>query len=310
MKKNEITGVREIKSVKITPFALISSSIEAILAFLNAVLILIIFEATTIMTQYNIYSGVITGLELAFIIISPISGFFLTLAVSYFSILLYNILTPRIGGLKLGLNGDELTHIPLLSFALILAIIEAVWAFIIGLLLVAALPILNALLHTSTPIITTIINVNTLTISLITETGTMSSLLIIGLPIAVFIIGFTYNILIALFYNYLGSKVAKVRLEFVKINASVYELKSVPVLPIALAAGVVLAALGFLVELISLIGLVDLVTLSTAGNFLSAFAFRSDVIIYLIPYMIIVTLVAVLYNYLAPLIGGIKLEMK
>ncbi len=312
MKRDKIIGVKEIKSFEITQFSLMASSIEAILAFLTAVFTLIIFETTTVMGHFNIYSSVITSFDVAFLIISPIGGFFIILAVSYFSILLYNTLTPRIGGVKLGLDDDGITNIPLLSFALILSIIAAIWTFIIGLLIVAALPALNTLLHTSNPIIISIININTLGFNPIRGTGVMSPLLIIGLPIAVFIMGFTYCILIALFYNYLGLKIGKFKLELVKINESLYELKSIPVklVPIALATGVVLAALGFLVELMSLIGLIDFVTLSTAGNLLSTFAFRGDVIIYFIPTFIIVTLVAVFYNRLVPLIGGIKVEME
>ena len=311
MKLNKIIGVKEIKSIEITPFSLMASSIEAILAFLTAVFTFIIFETSTIIGHLNIYSNVITSFDVAFIIISPISGFFIILAVSYFSILLYNTLTPLVGGVKIGLDGDEITNIPLLSFALILAIIEGIWAFIIGLLIVSILPVLNNLLHTSTPIIATIININTLGLNPIKETSVISPLLIIGLPLAVFIMGFTYNILIALLYNYFGPKIGKFKLEFVNVNKSVYELKSIPLnlVPIALATGIILAALGFLVELMSLIGLIDLVTLSNLGNLLGSFAFRGDVIIYIIPTFIIVTLVAVFYNYLVPIIGGVKLEM-
>ena len=303
MKRNKIIGVKEIKSIEITSFSLMASSIEAIIAFLTAVFTLIIFEASTVISHFNIYSNVITSFDVAFIIISPISGFFIILAVSYFSILLYNTLTPLVGGVKIGLDGEGITHIPLLSFALILAIIEGIWAFIIGLLIVSVLPVLNTLLHTSTPIIATIININTLGLNPIKETSVISPLLIIG---------FTYNILIALLYNYFGPKIGKFKLEFVNINKSVYELKSIPLnlVPIALATGIVLAALGFLVELMSLIGLIDLVTLSNLGNLLGSFAFRGDVIIYVIPTFIIVTLVAVFYNYLVPIIGGVKLEME
>lgn len=311
MKNNKISGVKEIKSVIISPFALMASSIEAILAFITAVSTLIVFETTTIMTQYNIYNGVITSLDVAFIIISPITGFFITLAVSYFSILLYNTLTPRVGGIKFDLNGDDLNQLPILSFSLILAIIETIWAFIIGLFIIAALPSFNVLLHTSIPnIITTITHINTLQLSPIRELRVINPLIIIELPIAVFIIGFTYNVLIALLYNYIGSKISKFKLKFVKINKSLYELKSIPVFSIALGAGVILAVLGFLVEIITLIGLIDLITFSTAGNTLTTFIFRSEVIIYFIPTFIIVTLVAVFYNLLAPIIGGIKLKME
>ena len=51
--------------------------------------------------------------------------------VSFISALIYNMLVPRIGGLKMGLNGDEVRSLPVVSFALILATLEAIWALIL-----------------------------------------------------------------------------------------------------------------------------------------------------------------------------------
>ncbi len=45
------------------------------------------------------------------------------------------MLVPRLGGIKLGLEGDEVKNVPVVPFALIMAGVGAVWAFIIGLLL-------------------------------------------------------------------------------------------------------------------------------------------------------------------------------
>jgi hypothetical protein len=57
--------------------------------------------------------------------------------VSFFSVMLYNVLVPRLGGVKLELEGNEVEKIPVISFSLILSAIGAIWAFIVGLVLAA-----------------------------------------------------------------------------------------------------------------------------------------------------------------------------
>ena len=49
------------------------------------------------------------------------------------------MLVPRLGGVKLGLEGDEVTSLPVVPFALILSAVAAVWALIMGLVLTAAI---------------------------------------------------------------------------------------------------------------------------------------------------------------------------
>lgn len=304
---NEINGVKEITHVKVTSFVLMVAFIETILSFITAVFTLILFGITLIVTPFNSYNTIIASLNIALVVISPLISFFITLSVGYFSILLYNFLAPRIGGIKIGLNGKDLTHLPLLSFSLILALIETAWAVIISLLILALLPSLNIILNYIPINFLAYINVylplNPIKIAL------LNPLSIIELPVAAFIIGFFYNSVIALSYNYVGSKLGKIQLEFRQIKYSLYELKNVPVIPVAIAVGAILGVLGFIVEIITLIGLINFITSSNTGSLLSLLIFRSNTIIYLIPYFIIITLAAVIYNYLTQIIGGIKLKM-
>jgi hypothetical protein len=118
----------------------------------------------------------------------------------------------------------------------------------------------------------------------------VSLLLIIGLPIMAFVFGFIWNALFALFYNYIVTRVAKIQLEFSQITGSLHELKQIPVLPTALAVAIVYALLGVISGIIS-------------GNYGE---FISDFIIYFIE----TALIALLYNYLAPKIGSIKLNLE
>ncbi|MGZ7117414.1 MAG: hypothetical protein ACXVHS_08205, partial [Methanobacterium sp.] len=115
-------------------------------------------------------------------------------------------------------------------------------------------------------------------------------LLVIGLPILVFVFGFIWNALFALFYNYLISRVVKIKLEFAKITENLHELKHIPVLPTALAVALVFTLLGIISGIFS-------------GNF-------AQFITNFIQYFIQTAIIALSYNYLAPKIGSIKLNLE
>ena len=294
-----MVDVKEIKSVKLTPFTKMSASIYGILGLIAAVVLfiaLVIIQATGAITQLGQFN-VVTGLGVPLIILFPIGAFFTTIMVSFFSILLYNTLVPRVGGIKLELEGNDVENIPVISFALILASIGAIWAFIVGLVLAAVISPLFSL-------ITTLPQAANLTANFTNVTGAtlpsgvnfgavgviVTLLLIIGLPILVFVFGFIWNALFAIFYNYLVTRVAKIKLEFGAISGNLNELKHIPVLQTALAVALVYAILGLIFGLLS----------RNYAEFLTNF----------VQYFIQTALIAILYNYLAPKIGSIKLNLE
>lgn len=305
-----MADVKKIKSVDITPFTVMSSSIHAILAFIAAILMLIAFGiVAALIPGLGVISAVITWVGVALVIIYPISTFFISIVSTFFSVWLYNMLEPRVGGIKLGLEGNEVQEIPVVSFALILSCIGAIWAFIIGLFLAAVIAPFTALISNSIPVIAGLIanstNVTNATNMAALPTGAavsaggvvLSVILIIGMPIAVFILGFISAALAAIFYNFLATKVAKVQLEFAAVTETVHELKSIPVVPAALSLAVVFGVFGFLQGLGRLFsdGILGLIG-STIGMFIEGF--------------IVVALVAIFYNFLAPRIGGVKLDLE
>lgn len=243
--------------------------------------------------------NVVSGLAVPIIILFPIGAFFSTIVISFFSVMVYNALVPKLGGIKLELEGKNVEKIPVVSFALILSVIGAVWAFIAGLVLAAVISPLFSLLSTmaTTPEAAQIAANFTNATGGAMPTGAafgtagvvVSLVLIIGLPIMVFVFGFIWNALFALFYNYLVTRVAKIQLEFGQISENLHELKHIPVLPTALAIALVYALLG-------LLGILS-------GNY-------ADFIINFVQYFIGTALIALLYNYLAPKIGSIKLNLE
>jgi hypothetical protein len=295
-----MVDVKEIKSVKLTPFTRMSASIYGVLGFIAGLVMLIsltIMQAAGFMPELG-HFNVVTGFGVPLIILLPIGAFFSTIAVSFFSIMLYNALVPRLGGIKLELDGKKIEKIPVVSYALILSAIGAVWAFIAGLVLAALISPIFSLLGTvgtmpeAANIASNFTNATGSAMPTGVEFGAagiiMSLVLIIGLPIMVFVFGFIWNALFALFYNYIATRVAKIQLEFSQISENLHELKHIPVLPTALAVAIVGALLGLL------------------GIFWN----YTDFITNFVQYFIETALIALLYNYLAPKIGSIKLNLE
>lgn len=295
-------NIKEIKSVKLASFTKMTASIYGVLGFIAALVMLIaliIMQAVGVIPQLAPQLGqfnFVTGLGIPLLVLLPISAFFITIVVSLFSVMLYNALVPRLGGIKLELEGEDVVKIPVISFSLILSAIGAIWAFIIGLLTAALIAPLFSII--STPSIAANITAN-----LTNTTGTtipngafgaagviLTLLLVIGLPIMVFVFGFIWNALFALFYNYIVTRVAKIKLEFANITGSLHELKHIPVLQTALAVALVYALLGIISGILN----------KNYGEFITNFVF----------YFIETALIALLYNYLAPKIGSIKLNLE
>ena len=185
----------------------------------------------------------------------------------------------------------------MVSFALILATIGAIWAFIIGLVLAAVISPLFSLIGTLPQAANLTANFTNVTGAALPSGVNFGAvgvivtlLLIIGLPILVFVFGFIWNALFAIFYNYLVIRVAKIKLEFASISGTLQELKHIPVLQTALAVALVYAILGIIFGILS----------KNYAEFFTNF----------VQYFIQTALIAILYNYLAPKIGSIKLNLE
>jgi hypothetical protein len=312
-------GINEIKVVKITPFTMMASSTAAILAFIYALIVLIISGTLAIsLPQLADFKAIITGSGVASLIIFPISAYFSVLLLSFFSALLYNLLAPRLGGIKLELVNNEITKIPIMSLSIIVASIESIWAFIIGLFGAAAIIPLTAVIGTFQTIdyiIKEIINIISTIIPISSVFGadgyTLTLFLVFGFPIAVFIFGIISNALFAIFYNYVATRFIKIQLDIEKVSGTLHQIKSLPVVPAAApAAAAVFGAFGVIM------GFINLLSLAVTGN-PSVGNIANDIIIilvngisYFVGYFLIFALIAVIYNFLEPRIGPVKLDME
>ncbi|MGZ7119309.1 MAG: hypothetical protein ACXVH2_06350 [Methanobacterium sp.] len=300
-----MVDVKEVSSIKIVPFTLMTSSISAILAFIGAIIFALVIGIVALLLppQLAPLGSLLTGLGITAIIAYPILVFLIGLSGAFLTILLYNALVPRVGGVKLALEGNQLASIPIVPFALILAIIEAIWAFIFGLLIVTAfLPITGAI-GTAIPLIGNATNMTALTGAAFGSLVAFGAIFfIIIMPILVFIFGFIGHALFAAFYNYIAVRAAKIQLNFEAATDAWANLTSVPVLPAALALGVVSAIFGLIQGIFNVGALSDITTwfIGLISNIILSFIWT----------FIVVAIAAFLYNWLAPRIGAIKLELQ
>ena len=130
--------------------------------------------------------------------------------------------------------------------------------------------------------------------------------MVIGVPIAMFILIFIATAITAFFYNILAPKIGGVRLNFGNAVEKLFEIESIPVVPFALILTLVIVLFNLVIQLITLIGSV------AVGSSLTTqlIALVVNVVINLILVFIIYALTAIIYKYLRPKIGGIKLEIE
>jgi hypothetical protein len=276
---------------------------------------------------------IFASLGISMIILYPIGTFIVYTALAFITALIYNMLVPRLGGVKLGLEGDQVTSLPVMSFALILSAVGAIWALIIGLILTAVILPLTTIISTVIPLASqlfaSVINNATSILSMSNATGNLTVnatnltaanlpngsvvgtggvvlalMLIIGLPIAVFILGFIGNALTAIFYNAIIPRVGGLRLILTPAGTA-NEITNIPVVAASLALAAVALIFGIIV------GILGLISMAVAGHAVAGVeTLIFDIIRYFLGTFIMVAIVTIIYNFLAPRIGGVQLRLK
>ena len=290
-----MVDLKEISNIKIVPYTLMSATILAILIFIIGIIIAITLGLVVAFLPSPL-GGAIAGLGVAAIIAFPILTFLISLSIGFLTIILYNWLVPRVGGVKLTMDGNNLTEIPIIPFTLILSIIRAIWAFIFGVIIATSIAPLTGVIGTSIPLIANATNTSFTGAMFGVATAYLYVFLIIGLPILAFISGFILYALFAIFYNYIAIRVTKIQLNFTAISGAWNDLSTIPIVPASLALAVVSAIFGLIY------GILSIGRLGVGGLI-------ADIILGFIVTFIVVAIATALYNWLAPRIGAIKLEL-
>jgi hypothetical protein len=294
--------VKEIKSVRIVPFTLITSSVSAVWALIYAIFMLVVVGISLAISTDST-AGAFFGVYVANIVVSPVSSFFIGITQGFLYALIYNLLVPRIGGIKLGLiDLNEIRSIPVIPVALMSACISAIMTLLIALIIV---PLISAYAGVIIAAYSGILsNTTTLPTAGSGVLGAIGSIiLIVVIPIAVFIAVFIATAILTVIYNLLSPKIGGIKLEFAPVQ-QIHEILSIAPVPVALITASIVGLIGFIVGLIAMI--ISIIFGQGIAGLVILLAFT--IIGFLVTFIVYAVL-AMIYNYLMPKIGGIQLEL-
>ncbi|MDI9434908.1 MAG: hypothetical protein QM396_02760 [Euryarchaeota archaeon] len=297
--------IKEIKSVTIVPFTLMNSALSAILGLIYALILIIVLGlvAFFIPSTVSAIIGLLLTLAVAIILILPTGLFLVNIAHSFLQALIYNLLVPRLGGIKLKLDEmEEIKEIPIIPLSLMVSTLNTIYVLIL-MLIVAPILMLGMQTAAIAAISTT---------SSLPEFGGLSALgiigiimMIIGIPIIVFISSFINTAIMALIYNFLAPKIGGIRLKFNSVQNNLFELKKIEPIPLAL----ILAVVTTILNLIFSIPNITIYFTLKEPLFAIAYLIGNIVGTFIIVF-IMSTVTALIYNFLRPTIGGIELELE
>lgn len=302
-----MVDIKEIKSIEIVPYTLMTSSVSAVWAFIYAIFTVILGLIPFAISPTPANSAAF-WFYIASIVSSPVTSFVLGVLQSFLFALIYNLLVPKLGGIKLGLEDlSKIKSIPVIPFALITSTISAIFVLIIALII---MPLVAAYIPTVTQLMSLMplngTSIPTESISAFGTFGVIGSVLsIIILPIITFIIVFIVNAIIAALYNLIAPKIGGIKLEFAENTGNMYEILSIAPVQLALITAIIAAICGII------IGIIAIIISAVYGSVIVGVIFLAGFTIGLVVGSFIVyAIMALIYNFLRPKIGGIKLELQ
>ena len=297
--------LKEIKSVAIVPYTLMSSSISAIVGLIYSLILVLVLGVVAVFlpSEASIITSILLTLSVALIIILPVGYFLISILSSFLTAFIYNLLVPRIGGIKVGiLDMEEIISIPVIPASLMLSVLYTIITFLI--MLIVAPIIVLALQGAALATIST-----STAVAGVGGLGALGVLgiiiMIIGVPIVMLISTFISTAIMTLLYNFLTPRMGGIKLKFDSIGEKSFEIKKIAPIPVALIGAVVLTIVNFIFSLPSLViyfassnpwGGIGYLLGNTLGTLVFTF--------------IIYAIMALLYNYLRKVVGGVELELE
>ncbi len=276
--------VKEIKSIDLSSYTLIMTGIAVLFSILSALVLTI---GIGIISPGNIGIAV-------FIIPTIIVGTFMyTIYNSFSQGLFYNLLSTKLNAIKFTLDENQIVKISPNETATMLAVIATIQVLLLYLVTVFILPlVLNATIQTlmfggqellAYEIYQFLILIN-------------QPMTIILFIFGTFVITFVFTLIGAYIYNILAKKGKAITVELSNEN-EMTALDSIDLMSLAIAVAIINGILTLIFAIIMLISGGNIATLLT------------NVISSVITGFIEAALFAIFYNFLAPKIGKLKLEL-
>lgn len=280
-----MSSLKELKSVDLASYTIISTAIAVLFSTISS----IIFVIGVGIASPQAFGGII------YIISTIIVGTLMySVYNTFFQGFLYNILTEKINTIKVALkDNNEIIKVSTTETAIVISMIITIQAILLYLVSVFLLPLLlNSIIQTMMYSGQQLVAYNIYEFLMILSQPTTVAMIIFG----TFIITFVFVLLGCYIYNILADtgRGAVVNLSS---EGNMTAIDSVDVLKLAIVFAVVGGVLNLILALITLVSGGDLVTI--IGNIIGGF----------IGNFINGALIAIFYNFLAPRLGKLKLEL-
>ena len=282
---SDTMATKELKSIDLSSYTLISTGIATLIAVLIAIIIVGLFAVSvpnSLGVMIYIFPSIVFG--------TLISNIFVNFSTGY----LYNVLSKRLGFIKFDIEGDSINKISARETGLLVGVITLVMILVIYLATSLILPLvissfITLLMYSAQTEIATVMYQTMMMIS-----NPMT--ILIGILGSVIIVS-VFTLLGIYIYNILASSDRAILVKLTKKDG-LTQLDSITPLNFAIAMGAISLILNIIIAAILVISGVPL------------FNALVDVLIGFVYTFIIAILIALLYNFLAPKLGKLKVELE
>ena len=279
-----MVSVKEFKSIDLASFTIISTGISVLFAIIVAIALAIVFLAVS--------AGDIG--TLIYIIPTIVVGAFMVGIYRYFTDgLFFNLVSNKLKNIKLSLNGGEIVKISPTETATITATVATIQIVLFYLVSILIFPLLLSTLVQSLMLAgQQLIAYELYQLMFVLTQPTTVLMFIVG----TFVITFVFMLIACYIYNFVASKGRGIVFELSEENGMTV-IDSISMMNFAINIAIISAILSLIMGIISLISGGDAISLIT------------NVISSIISGFVSAALIAIFYNFLAPIIGKIKLEL-
>ena len=280
-----MSSVKELKSIDLSSYTIISTAIAVLFSIIAAIVMVIgigITNAGALGVSLYLVSTIIVG------------TFMYTIYNAFCQGYLYNILAKKLNTIQIAFKDDkEIIKVSTTSTAIIIAMIMTIQVILLYLVSVLIFPlILNSMVQTLMLSGQELFAYGLYQFLILLSQPTTIAMIIFG----TFIVSFVFVLLGCYIYNILAGTGRGAILKLSKQD-NMTSIESVDTLKLAIVFAVVGGVLNLILAIISLFSGADILTAigNIIGGFISAFISGA--------------LLSIFYNFLAPKLGKLKLEL-
>lgn len=280
-----MSSVKELKSIDLSSYTIISTAIAVLFSIISSIIVVIAIGAmspTAMGISVYLISTIIVGTLMYTTYNTFCQGF------------LYNILAKKLNTIHIAFEDDkEIIKVSTTPTAIIIAMIMTIQVILLYLVSVFIFPLLlNTMIQTLMYSGQELLAYSLYQFLILLSQPITVAMIIFG----TFIISFVFVLLGCYIYNILASTGRGAIVELSKQD-NMTSIESVDILKLAIVFAVVAGILNLILALISLISGGEIITAigNIIGGFIGAF--------------IVGALLAAFYNFLAPKLGKLKLEL-